>query len=309
MPEILFLTTTISFLLGALIAIGRMSADSEVIAPQSIGISFWRLNRPVITYAFILTLFMFFITNWGAPRLNQLAKGAFHRFADNDLLPNIDAGVITPLGQDSVLFVDHIDPGNSANLGDLVIINKAESREEVLMAKNASLYTNRVLKLFDFTNIRLPTDSAGGPEISDWESWEQPFPLPKNFEMKRLKISVKDLLNTPQLYTFIARTQKEDNDLVHELYRRMLSPLVFVIFALFPVPLAAKHSRSKSGSGFWMSLGLIGSYFLMDKFGRDATRGRLLARGRGSGGAIGVLPGFGNGDSGWEEPLVEPVFP
>src|SRR5512142_48468 len=54
LPHIVVLTVPMSLLFGILIAIGRMSADSEIIAMRALGISTRTIYRPVFVFSFIV---------------------------------------------------------------------------------------------------------------------------------------------------------------------------------------------------------------------------------------------------------------
>src|SRR5262245_6638949 len=53
LPSVLCLTIPMGFLLGVLIALGRLSADSEIVAMRASGVSLYRLLLPVLVTAFI----------------------------------------------------------------------------------------------------------------------------------------------------------------------------------------------------------------------------------------------------------------
>ncbi len=70
-PSILVMTVPMSVLLGALAAFGRMSADNEITALKSGGLSLWRLSWPAAGFslaAYLLTLYLMTIA---LPNANQ----------------------------------------------------------------------------------------------------------------------------------------------------------------------------------------------------------------------------------------------
>jgi len=277
-PDMLLMTTSLSFLSAALIAVGRLSADSEIIAPQAIGVSFWRMSKPVLSYAFILSMLLFFLLNWGAPRVKRLAGSKTRIYFDTEALPNIQPSVITPLSGNSVLYVDRMDPLDPSRMEDLVMINRNKKYEELVLADKASVYTNRSLELFRGTNLRLSNEESGGIEIIGWERWEQPFPIPAEFARETLKIKNYELFSTPQLYKYLQVVKKPNYEWNYILYYRLLTPFVCFALAMFAVPLAARHSRVRKGSGLGMSLLLVGVYFALSKTGKSAVEdGRVHA--------------------------------
>ncbi len=274
-PEILLATTPLAFALAALTALGRMSGDSEIIAPQSSGVGFWRMNRPVFAYGLMLTLILAALANFAGPAMNRYWQEQYYEFVDKTAVPNLNQGVINSLGKDSILYVKDVDQGRLANV---FFVNKGKTTEEILLARFASIYTNRNLEVFDALHLNLDLAPAPGQkavEIFQSVNSEQSMPVPRQIASRRLIGTEKDAMHSLALY-FAIEADPANLDLQVELYTRLLSPLILLALALFATPLAAKHSRFRRGSGFVWSLLLIGAYFMMTKIARDAAlQGRI----------------------------------
>src|SRR5579859_3005127 len=76
LPNIVVLTLPMSLLFGVLIAIGRLSSDSELIAMRSSGVSLLTLFRPIFVlsavFTFMNALLMIYVLPWGNHSLQQL---------------------------------------------------------------------------------------------------------------------------------------------------------------------------------------------------------------------------------------------
>src|SRR5438874_4448989 len=70
LPNIIVLTVPMSLLFGILIAIGRLSSDSEIIAMRASGISTRTIYRPVFLFSFLMFLLNFYLMNVVLPRGN-----------------------------------------------------------------------------------------------------------------------------------------------------------------------------------------------------------------------------------------------
>ena len=78
LPQLLVVTLPMSVLLGTLIGIGRLSADSELVALQAAGIPFRALLRPVALLGLAGTAVGFYFIASVAPEgvyLHHLMKG------------------------------------------------------------------------------------------------------------------------------------------------------------------------------------------------------------------------------------------
>src|SRR5450755_3127126 len=71
LPHIVVLTVPMSLLFGILIAIGRLSSDSEIIAMRALGISTRTIYRPVFFFSFLVFLINLYLINIVMPRSNQ----------------------------------------------------------------------------------------------------------------------------------------------------------------------------------------------------------------------------------------------
>src|SRR6184192_416743 len=71
LPHIVVLTVPMSLLFGILIAVGRLSADSEIIAMRALGISTRTIYRPVFFFSFLVFLLNLYLMNSVLPRGNR----------------------------------------------------------------------------------------------------------------------------------------------------------------------------------------------------------------------------------------------
>src|SRR3954470_23917988 len=70
LPHIIVLTVPMSLLFGILIAVGRLSSDSEIIAMRALGISTRTIYRPVFLFSFLVFLINLYLMNFVLPRGN-----------------------------------------------------------------------------------------------------------------------------------------------------------------------------------------------------------------------------------------------
>src|SRR5213596_3390828 len=70
LPNIIVLTVPMSLLFGILIAVGRLSADSEIISMRALGISTRTIYRPVFIFSFMMFLLNLYLINVVMPKGN-----------------------------------------------------------------------------------------------------------------------------------------------------------------------------------------------------------------------------------------------
>lgn len=268
LPQMLILTTSMSFLLAGLTAIGRMSMDSEIIAPQGLGLSYWRLSRPIIAYGLLLTILNLALANFIGPRLNQLKVARYRDFIENIALPKFQPGVIKALGKGAVFYVDRLEENRMA---DLLIINQSDDVEEIWLADRAAIHADRNLSLHDAVNINFHRGDEPRTETIHADYIKRPLPGLKNVESESLRVDAGDLATSPHLYRMMREAEDPAQARAHrvELTERTFGALVCFIFSLFVAPIAAKHSRMKRGSGFGISLLMIIAYLVLFRRGKD----------------------------------------
>jgi LPS export ABC transporter permease LptG len=71
LPNIVVLTLPMALLFGILIAIGRLSSDSEIVAMRALGISTRKIYRPVFVFSFLMFLLNLYLINFVMPKGNQ----------------------------------------------------------------------------------------------------------------------------------------------------------------------------------------------------------------------------------------------
>lgn len=71
LPNIIVLTLPMSLLFGILIAVGRLSSDSEIVAMRALGISTRTIYRPVFLFSFLMALLNFYLINSVMPESNR----------------------------------------------------------------------------------------------------------------------------------------------------------------------------------------------------------------------------------------------
>ena len=93
LPNIIVLTIPMSLLFGILIAIGRLSADSEIISMRALGISTRTIYRPVFLFSFVAFLLNFYLMNIllpkGNSRLQALKAEIYTASIEKELRPRV----------------------------------------------------------------------------------------------------------------------------------------------------------------------------------------------------------------------------
>jgi lipopolysaccharide export system permease protein len=86
-------------LLGCLVALGRLGADREILALESVGVTAARLVWPVISFAGVMALLSLMLSLIAAPWANRSLDLAFERLSREKPWARIRAGTVSEFGE------------------------------------------------------------------------------------------------------------------------------------------------------------------------------------------------------------------
>jgi LPS export ABC transporter permease LptF/LPS export ABC transporter permease LptG len=270
-PGILSLTVPMGVLIGVLIALGRMSADSELIAMSALGMGRRRFLVPVGTFALGATAITFAMTLW----LTPLSVRAFRNIEDH-LRAGQASYQVTPRVFDErfprmVLYVNDIDSSATRWKGVFLAgTDKGVSR--LTLAEEAIVVADKnegklELHLRNGSVHEFAPDDPAHYSLSGFGQRDFPVDL-KPAEGDR----VADVGIPGRGTIALWREHKTQRDASVELQRRFAFPVACIAFALLAMPLGARPRRGGRAAGFLMTLLLITGYYLLFTIG--ATLGR-----------------------------------
>ncbi len=172
LPSIFSVTIPMAFLMGVLLAFGRLASDSEIVALRASGISPARLLRPVVALSLATGLLTFYIVAVALPAANQAYReiifalivskartGVTPRVFNDDLLP----------GGNMVLYVSDI-PAETGEWQDVFIYDtKNPQQPRAILARHGRMDIERERSKveLDLRDGVIYTFNAASPEQID----------------------------------------------------------------------------------------------------------------------------------------------
>lgn len=139
LPNIIVLTLPMSLLFGILIAVGRLSADSEIVAMRALGISTRTIYRPVFLFSFALFLVNLYLINYVMPEGNRQFVALRAEIMTSSAEKAIKPRVFQDDYENLMIYVDDVDPATGQWKGVFVADSRTdESRDPVTPAEIAS---------------------------------------------------------------------------------------------------------------------------------------------------------------------------
>ena len=110
LPHIIVLTVPMSLLFGILIAVGRLSSDSEIIAMRALGISTRTIYRPVFLFSFLMFLINLYLMNFVLPRGNAEFAALRSEIFTSQIEKELKPRVFYDEYENLTIYVNDVDP-------------------------------------------------------------------------------------------------------------------------------------------------------------------------------------------------------
>jgi LPS export ABC transporter permease LptF/LPS export ABC transporter permease LptG len=293
-PNLLVLAIPMGTLLGSLIAIGRLSADGEIVALQASGLGPFQLIRPMAMHglaAMALAVAIYaFAQPWASYELRSMqGRIITARNVSSEIRPRVFFDTLPGY----VLFVDEIAAGTQGIL-ERTVLYKAPSptegtSEQLIVAKHATVASvaDREGRLrLTFKDGVVHSFKSNDPESYRSVQFETyvpaPIVLPPWMQASEGSPSktVGDMTPGELLHEYRAAALEPESLLRSyrvraaktEAHRRLALPFASFVFALLALPLGVSRVRSGKGAGFALSLGIVLAYWLIFTFGLDQAR-------------------------------------
>jgi LPS export ABC transporter permease LptG/LPS export ABC transporter permease LptF len=281
LPSVLCLTIPMGFLLGVLIALGRLSADSEIVAMRASGVSLYRLLIPILIAAALAwaatSNLIIRVLPDSNQRVRQLLVQVMMSQAGTEIRPRVFydrlfsntmfLAMDTPTGADSwkdVILADLSVPESPrlifAEEGRLLI--DSEARTVTFYLKNAELHQVAPNQPEDYQRqqsaeiwMPLPTASFFPPEDLD---------VPRGARELGLG-QLREAYASTALPVYLT-----------EIHKKFSIPFACFVFGVLGLGLGIQNRREGRSWGFVASLAIIFVYYLVIDIGESmANNGRL----------------------------------
>jgi LPS export ABC transporter permease LptF/LPS export ABC transporter permease LptG len=289
LPNIVVLTLPMSLLFGTLIAVGRLSSDSELIAMRACGVSLLTLYRPILLLSGFLTLvntaLMVYALPWGNHALQELRL----EIATQTISQQVQPRVFYEEWEGKVVYVFEVPPGSKRWKG-VFLAESVPSGEnnQVTVADWGEVRVDQagervVLRLFNAVRHKVNLNAPDRYEISRHKRLDLILEDQFTSEQKA-KISVSKgirELTIPELQELAedpAASEEQVNLARVEIHKKFSIPVACMVFGLFALPLGINNRRGGKASGFALSIAVLIVYYVLLSNGEEAARyGRIPA--------------------------------
>lgn len=278
MPEVINYTFPMSVLLATLMAFGKLSGSSEIIAMKSGGISYYRIVAPVLVVGFIVSMFSVIWAEKVVPPSKLEAKRILTQEIRGNVKPKTQEHVVikTLSGktqrityarsfneQTGIMENITIEEFENQKLARVQTADTAKWEKNKWVLENGSVFTidekQGVTSKVNFAKQVIPLNTTPR-EVS----WEQKEADEMTLGELRGYIQVLERQKQPTSYYWT------------EIFMRFAIPLASFVFALLGAPLGTQRQRSGSSIGMGISVIVIFVYYGIMAFTTGLGKGGVI---------------------------------
>jgi lipopolysaccharide export system permease protein len=269
LPTFFSITLPLAFIMGIMIGLGRMSADSETVALKAAGIGLAEISIPVFALAFIFALLTGATNIWVKPWSYSAFETKSFEIARQKATIGFQPRIFMNQFDNLVLYTNEIDDQAGQMSGLFIVEEKPESTSMVFADSGRVLVNDAnetvTIRLSNGVIHRQQTESLDNYQLIHFSNYDiQPEISMMGAQSKRTRVKPKEL-STTMLWNDIeaSKALAKTRELQAELHLRLTSPLAPLLFVLFGLPFSIQSHRSGRSSGFVMGLFIFLIYYFI----------------------------------------------
>jgi lipopolysaccharide export system permease protein len=269
LPDILSFALPAVTLMAVVVAFLRLSADSEIIALKSSGVSLYQMLPPVVIFSFLIFIIAMTITVFAAPWGNRSFKDLLFKIAKSKADLGIKERVFSEPFEDVVIYVNSFSKQDGVLRDIFVVDRRDKSVANTIIAEEGHILINpdkRMITLYFMKGIIFQVE----------ETFESARTI--NFNTYSLNIGLKDILANletrekaphelwvqdlvKELKT-VPKGDRRRNRIMRELIEKVSIPLSIIFMGIIGVPLGAQIRTRGRTTGIGISLVVFSAYYL-----------------------------------------------
>jgi LPS export ABC transporter permease LptF/LPS export ABC transporter permease LptG len=300
LPVACTITIPMGLLVGILIGLSRLAADSEVTAMRASGLGAWMFVRVIAIFAVVTWLLAMANSVWLAPLSSAALARLQNRLKSSQASFEIQPRVFYEDFKNMVLYVEDVRSGSNASEWRGVFLADVTdpSTPRITLARNGLIIADgpNVIRM----HLNQGSQQAMQPrnsdqyEISTFAQTDLPIALPPPDEVKQELVPVSEMSTAelwyrghhPEVDTGKKRNP-QDTPAVRarwymvEFHRRLALPTSCLVLALVGIPLGLSSKKGGKSMGFVLTITLVFLYYLVSLIGISLGRSGKIPPGVG----------------------------
>jgi LPS export ABC transporter permease LptF/LPS export ABC transporter permease LptG len=278
MPTALTVTLPMAVLVGILIGLSRLAADSEVTAIRAMGMGSGMFLRVISVFAVSAWLLALVNNVYVAPKSAAALSALQDRLKSSQISFEVQPRVFYEDFKDYVLYVEDASAGNGAAVWKGVFLADLSnpSAPKMTLARNGTITAetpNKLrLHLLDGNSHETAPRDPEQYSISTFAESDIPIQLPTSTAPKN-EVTPAAELPTSQLMAAARSAPPQLSRLYQiEFHRRFALPTACLVLALVGIPLGLSAKKGGKSTGFVLTIALVFLYYLVSLAGMSMAR-------------------------------------
>jgi len=270
LPSLMLFTIPIALLIAILIAMGRLSADNEITALKTSGISLMQIYYPVAVASLIAFIITIIVGYFLVPQSNFATKRLLFTIAQQNANIGIKEKVFNSDFKGFLFYADRIPVNKNYMEGIVISDNRIIGEQNTILAKKAFLVSDpesMTLKL-KLENGSIHTVSSDLKKYRKIDFKNYDINLDLSTALANLEESSKS--STEMTMTELLEKMKKPGmekaavrELAIEVHKKFSIPLSSIFFGLLALPLGINSHRSIKSRGFAVGIIVVSLYYLL----------------------------------------------
>ena len=278
LPTALTVTLPMAVLVGILIGLSRLAADSEVTAMRAIGLGSGTFLRVVMIFAIAIWMFAMVNNVYFAPKSAAALSDLQEKLKSSQASFEVQPRVFYEDFKDYVLYVEDTTPASGAALWKGVFLADLSNpaAPKITLAREGAVTAegpdNLRLHLLDGSTHETVPKTPDQYSISTFSQSDIPIQLPASNAQKN-EVTPTVELPTSQLLSEAKKLDPVKARLLEiEFHRRFALPTACLVLALVGVPLGLSAKKGGKSTGFVLTIALVFLYYLISLAGMSLAR-------------------------------------
>ncbi|WP_320675481.1 LptF/LptG family permease [Prochlorococcus sp. MIT 1341] len=292
LPSFLVISFPMATLMATLLAYSRLSANSELKALRSVGISTKRMIVPAIILAFFMTGLTFIFNDVIVPRANRSAEFTLQRALGraistekgDDIIYSRFGKITTQDDKDKKKGLSQLFYAREFRRGEMngvTVLDFSRYGYTQMLTSKKAIWNEKLAKWEFLDGQVLTTTPNGSTTSAEFDKYLYPLSsapiriskLPKDAN----NMTVQEAIQAQKLYAE-AGNRKEARRMKVRIQEKFTLPMACLVFGLIGSSLGAKpNSRTSRSQGFGISVVLILVYYVLSfSFSSLGVKGTLL---------------------------------
>lgn len=269
LPQYMSIVIPMALLLGTLLAIQRLSGESEIVAMKAGGISFMRMTLPLLVAGLLMSVVTFFVQERLAPYSADRVASIENNVILHTNIFNRDVTVSAPLpgGGRQVTIATSLDPLTQALIHvTLVQYDRNNAPTQIVFADRANFSEAR----WTLENASFYRFNPDGTLLAEPKVAEQQVELGENPTqiVNRIQLSDPEQMSRKQIRSIVQSgqlTQLEYRKYVTTYQEKLAQPFACFVFVLIAIPYGMRAARSGGGTsvGFGVAVAIVFVYYVV----------------------------------------------